>query len=191
MESPFLGAHLKITRAKEHIQELYTRAQIFSDENPHHIAVDVDPDTGNNVLRIAPAEPFPLILVTILGDALHNLRTALDYAWCTSCIKCTDFTKFPARETRENFEAAINGLKENAREEVKHFLRDSVQLYRGGKCEILLDLHNLDIADKHRLLIAHRQFTFIDGITAVDERGETFNIPQWLVVPPHSASKPI
>ena len=162
----------------------------FGDKNPHCITVETDPNTGNSVLSIAPAKPFPSILLTILGDALHNLRVALDHAWFASCIRCTEFTKFPARETRESFEAAINGLKENAREEVKSYLRDSVQPYRGGVGEIFLHLHNLDIQDKHRLLIAHRQYTFIDGITAIDEKGETFEVPKWLVVLPHIASQP-
>lgn len=190
MGSPFDGARLKIDRAKENIHELQMRAQIFGDENPHSIAVETDSNTGINVLSIAPAKPFPPILLAILGDALHNLRVAIDHAWYASCIKCTDFTKFPVRETRESFEAAINGLKENARKEVKDFLRDSVQPYTGGKGEIFLHLHNLDIEDKHRLLIAHRQYTFIDGIIAVDDRGETFEVPRWLVVPPHTASQP-
>lgn len=190
MENHFTGAHLKIDRAKEHIQELQARAQIFSDQNPHSIAVDTDPNTGHNVLCVAPAKPFPPILLTVLGDALHNLRTALDYAWCASCVKPTAYTKFPIRESRENFEGAIKGLKENARKEVELFMKDFVQPYPGGKCEFLLHLHNLDIEDKHRLLIAHREYTFINGMTAIDERGETFAIPQWLIVPPHTASEP-
>lgn len=54
---------------------------------------------------------------------------------------------------------------------------------------MLLDLHNLDIEDKHWLLIAHREFTIIKGITAVDDRGEEFTIGDWLIVPSHTASE--
>lgn len=72
MDSAFNGAHLKIDRATEHIQELQARAKLFGDENPHRIAVDTDLKTGHNLLRIAPAEPFPPIFVGILGDALRK-----------------------------------------------------------------------------------------------------------------------
>jgi hypothetical protein len=191
MASPFYGARLKIERAKHHISELYHAAQLFGDTHAHTITVETDPDTGNDVLRIAPAEPLPDKLLLVLGDALHNLRSTLDHAWCEMCVVVTPYTKFPVRETRDGVEAAINGLKENACEEVKRFIVDAVQPYKGGKGEMILNLHDLDIEDKHRLLIAHSEYTLITGMTAIDDRGEEFVIDDWLIVPPHIASLPI
>ncbi len=66
---------------------------------------------------------------------------------------------------------------------------DVVQPYKGGKGEIILGLHDLDIEDKHRLLIAHRQFSLIRGLRAVDDRGIEFSIGDWLIVHPHTASE--
>lgn len=187
---PFYSARLKIERAKEHIKELHRLAQLFGDTHPHVVNIQTDVDTGNDVLSISPAEPLPDELLLILGDAIHNLRSALDHAWCDMCLVVTPYTKFPVRETRDGVEAAVNGLKENACEEVKRFIVDIVQPYKGGKGEMILSLHDLDIEDKHRLLIAHREYALITGMTAIDDRGEEFVIDDWLIVPPHTASQP-
>jgi hypothetical protein len=101
------------------------------------------------------------------------------------------FRKFPVRETRKGVQDAINGLKENASEDVKNFIVDVVQPYLGGRGSFILHLHNLDIEDKHSLLIAHRQYTLIRGIMVVDEGNEEFCVDDWLIVPPHTASHPL
>jgi hypothetical protein len=187
MKSPFDSAYLKIERAKEHINDLSAKGQIFADTHPHHLRVKTHLKSGDDALYISPAEQFPDSFLLILGDAIHNLRSALDHAWLKSVITPHKDTKFPVRKTRDDFEAAINGLKDNAREEVKKFLVDTVQAYQGGMGEIILGLHDLDIEDKHKLLIAYRQFHLIRGISAIDERDVEFYIGDWLVVNPYMA----
>ncbi len=192
MIDPFHGARLKIERGKQHINDLQMQAQSFADANPHTFFVETDPNTGINALRIAPAQPLPEELLPVLGDALHNLRSALDHAWCKMVFKPTPYTKFPVYKTLQALEAAVNGgLKENSSEEVRDVVVDLLQPYLGGTGEMLYHLHELDIEDKHRLLIAHRQFTLVRGITLRDDRGEEFEIGDWLIVPPHTASHPI
>lgn len=190
MDSRFCGARLKIRRALEHTNDLRRLTQEFADAHPHTINIHTDPDTGCDCLSIVPAEQLPDTLLVVLGDAIHNLRSAIDHAWFQSVTSDPKYRKFPARETREGVEAAITGLKENACEEIKRFVLDVVQPYRGGKGENILALHDLDIEDKHSLLIAHRQYSWVRGMVAKDERGEEFSIPDWLVVPPHTASEP-
>jgi hypothetical protein len=187
MKSPFDSAYLKIERAEEHINDLSSKGQAFADTHPHHLRVKTHLASGDDALCISPAEQFPDSFLLILGDAIHNLRSALDHAWVQSVINPHKDTKFPVRKTRNDFEAAINGLKENAREEVKRFLVEIVQAYEGGMGEIILGLHDLDIEDKHRLLIAYRQFHLIRGIRAIDERDVEFSVGDWLVVNPHMA----
>ena len=188
MHEPFRGAFLKLERAKEHINDLQTRAQFFADTHPHVISINRDEDTSDDILSISPAEPFPVEFSVILGDALHNLRAALDHAWFGMIRDADRHTKFPVRETRDGFEAAIGGVEKRACEDIIRHLKDVIQPYRGGNGEMVLDLHTLDIIDKHSLLIANRQFTVITGLRAVDERGEEFDIDDWLIVPPYTAS---
>lgn len=66
-----------------------------------------------------------------------------------------------------------------------------IQSYPGGNGELIFHLHNLDIEDKHRLLIAHRQFTVISGITLKNEEGEEWVIGDWIVIPSHTARESI
>jgi hypothetical protein len=191
MEYPFRSARLKIERAKEHFNDLRAKGQFFADTHPHQISIQTDPHTGNDVLSIAPAEPFPDQFLLVLGDMLHNLRSALDHAWVQTVFIPGKHSKFPIHKSIESLVAAVNGLKENATEEVKRFIVNVVQPYETGNGKLLVGLHDLDIEDKHWLLITHRQFTRIRGLRAIDERGEEFDIGDWLIVPPHTASKSI
>ncbi|MGO9339479.1 MAG: hypothetical protein ACLPY1_18425 [Terracidiphilus sp.] len=194
MTRTFQSARLKIERAKKHINDLQVAANLFAKAHPHYISVEIDSDTGHNFLRIAPADPFPDEFLPILGDALHNLRSALDHAWVQSVFVPSDHTKFPFRKTREDLEATVNGLKDNATKEVKNLIVNVIQPYFGGDGEILHHLHDLDIKDKHGLLIAHRQFTMISGITLrdlKDEGNKEWALGDWAVIPPQAATKKI
>jgi hypothetical protein len=191
MESRFRSARLKIARAKEHIADVYSRAQIFAQNHPHIVTVQEDSNTGNDVLCIAPADPLPDFLLLVLGDALHNLRSALDHAWVEMQVLPGPWSKFPIHQTKEKFDASINGLKSNGPvEEIKSFLADVVQPYRGGRGEMLVDLHDIDIKDKHILLIAHRQYTIVGGLKAIDNDGEEFDIGDWMILPFITTSQP-
>jgi hypothetical protein len=73
--------------------------------------------------------------------------------------KRTNHTKFPIYASREGFEAAANGaLKEKAPKEIIDCLLGTVEPYKGGRGRALWCLHELDIEDKHRLLIANAEF---------------------------------
>jgi hypothetical protein len=189
MTSPFDSAYLKIERAKEHINELSAKGQIFADTHPHHLRVKTHLASGDDALCISPAEQFPDEFLAILGDAIHNLRSALDHAWFQSVTSDPEYRNFPIKKTRDDLKTSINGLKENASEEIKRFIVDVIQPYEGGNGEILFGLHSLDIEDKHRLLIAYRQFHLIQGISAIDERDVEFPIGDWLVDNPHMACR--
>lgn len=111
MAGDFRGAKLKIERAKQHINQINALGQIFLNTHPHVLSVKLNPETGKDILCIARAEPPPDEFVLILGDAVHNLRTALDHAWVQILTSPTRDSKFPFRETKQAFEAAIGGLK--------------------------------------------------------------------------------
>jgi hypothetical protein len=66
MSDPFYSARLKIERAKEHINDLHAKAQVFADIHPHIITINRDINGGNDVLCVDPAEPLPDELLLIL-----------------------------------------------------------------------------------------------------------------------------
>jgi hypothetical protein len=186
MTKPFHGAKLKIKWAEKHINDFYTHQREFIESYPYKLIVKPDVQLGYDLLHLVPGEANADWIPLVTGDVLHNLRTALDYAMNDAVFFPDRFTKFPVHDTRNDLENAINGgLKHNARENVVQYIVDTVQPYKGGNGDAIWALHAIDIIDKHRLLLAHLDFSYVTGIRAIDNRGEEFEIPQWLFTPPH------
>jgi hypothetical protein len=78
-EGSFSGAELKIERANKHIRDAEGWITAYLDACPYSVGVDADLQTGQPRLHIIapPIEAEPL--ATIVGDAAHNLRAALDH----------------------------------------------------------------------------------------------------------------
>ena len=183
MGSPFYDAGLKVKRADEHIKNLYTRLREFSDTRPYSIIVNHDPNGGDDSIQIKSTQPVPDDVLLIIGDALHNLRSALDYALYGILTKGDEYSKFPIYQTRDKLVAAVNGgLKHKTTATIISLIVDTIQPYEGGAGDLLWHLHNLNIIDKHMLLLAKTHFDFVKNICAVDERGEYLVFPDWLIV---------
>ncbi|MGA2251268.1 hypothetical protein [Terracidiphilus sp.] len=186
MTKPFHGARLKIKRANKHINDLATEIRKIGNSDPYNITVEDDLHTGNSFLHFSMKQAVDDDLLTIVGDALHNLRSALDHAISDIEFDTTgkreDKTSFLMRATREGLIGAVNGgFKEKAPEEVRDFIVDEIQPYAGGNGDALWNLHRLDIEDKHVILLAKKELTYIRNIRCEDGRGEQFTINEWAV----------
>jgi hypothetical protein len=189
MRDPYCEAWLKVERANHHIDDLERNLRAFNTIDTYAIHTEFDPDAGCDLLKLESTKTVAEGLILIIGDALHNLRNALDYLMGAVCTKTDGFGKFPIYETRDKLEIAVNGgLKQKTTQTVIHRIVNDIQPYGGGDGDILWHLHQLNIVDKHQLLIAKTQITLITGIRAIDEDGTEFVIPQWLIVAPHIAS---
>jgi hypothetical protein len=127
----------------------------------------------------------------MVGDALNNLRSSLDYIMQGLCPKAS---KFPIRKVRKELDDALNKgriTKTDASQELRDFILDTIQPYEGGNAEALVHLQELNNTDKHQLLIAKTQLTYVDGIAGEDENGIPFATLPWLIVHPYVASHPI
>lgn len=72
------GVELRVLRAREHLQELDKHIQDYLVSKPYRLTVQ--PDAALSVYRITVHHtPPPLELAAIVGDVLHNLRSALDH----------------------------------------------------------------------------------------------------------------
>jgi hypothetical protein len=188
MEEMFKEARLKIERANKHINDLNLILGEFTKRKTHEVIIEHDPHGGDDVLKVKAIQSLPADFVLTLGDAIHNLRTSLDYVMndieFITVGKRTTHTKFPAWcETRDALVAAVNGgLKEKAPKQVIDCIVEDIQPYKRGNGRFLFDLHDLDIEDKHRLLITKSEFSMVDGITIENDAGKELNIGTWLVV---------
>jgi hypothetical protein len=154
---PLLGPDLKVGRAKCHINELEALVGCFLAKNPYEIVEKQDPQTGQNRAWVKiHADPAPE-WSPIIGDILHNLRSALDILYCQLLRKNGVTPKgsdlFPIRDTKTVFDKdAGPAIRKRAGRRAFEAFRDTVKPYRGGN-NALWCLHKLNIVDKHNLLL--------------------------------------
>lgn len=157
------GVLAKFNRAKQQFDVLRTEMGTFSDRDPqpHFSRGYFDMDTWEWIERFQVREPPPLRWGVMLGECVHNLRSALDHLVCQLTLldggtmdDCAQ-TQFPiASKSETQFEQMadyrISRLSRWHRAMIKR-----AQPYRAGDrawkhpLAILADLSN---ADKHRVL---------------------------------------
>ena len=180
MSALFRDARLKIERAKKHIAELKTA--IISLEESQTSALKQDEKAGiQELTHTSPKLNQSLLEFSlIVGDAVHNLHTALDFAWA-NIIEAkipsakSDSTKFPVRPTREILEGCLHGIKVDVIcPALLEIIVSKIQPYEGGQNGVIWTLHRLDISDKHLLLLELTPRTAIRGLVLRDNNGDIF-----------------
>lgn len=170
----FESAFLKIERADHHVQQFEAIVRRYVMDNVKTLRPNPNPKKrkeraiGGRIPRHTP---------TIVGDAIHNLRTSLDHAYC-ALVEANGgtivrWTKFPFGDTRENTEATINGQKATSlpSADVLKFIIEEIKPFEIGGSEIH-GVHRLDIADKHHSLIATNASMAIDDLAILDGGGK-------------------
>lgn len=180
--SRFAQARFKLNWSQVRLNELLFNWQRFLQTDFCKLVVKEDSDGGQS-LQVVSVEPLPAEMPLILGDVIHNMRCALDYALAEILgFKDTRLT-FPMGETREELlstfrtdneivgkrtlKAGRNAAVERAVPGIGGFLTDAIRPYKGSG-SLLWELNKLDGRDKHRLLLPVLVPQTIQGINAVD-----------------------
>ncbi len=74
----------KLNRAKKHLNDLHISIDRYKGSNPYTSRVEEHPERNEAEIKLSvnvnpPLEEWALII----GDASHNLRSALDHLACT------------------------------------------------------------------------------------------------------------
>ena len=86
MSLPLPGPWAKVDRAIEHLKALDLGCQVFLETKPYYVAAEFEPDAGRHAVLLRVRQPVPLALSVVVGDFLHDLRSALDQAaWLLAC----------------------------------------------------------------------------------------------------------
>jgi hypothetical protein len=157
MASPKLeGARAKVERAKEHILDLKAKRIAFLGSDPYRTTPEFYPEPSATAYFLDKYTPIPETISLVAGDAIHSLRTALDYLVYAFVdrqpgdIENTHLY-FPICKSGEAYVRESPRKTEGIPNEIKQRI-DAFHPYKGGN-DSLWELHQLDIIDKHRLLV--------------------------------------
>jgi hypothetical protein len=149
----------KVERAEQHIHNLDVTVRAFLDSNPYLTARQTHPERPDfMVYWLSGARPIPTLISLIAGDALANLRSALDHlAYHLALVngttdeKVLKATYFPISDDATKYvteaPGKVKGMSQAAKEAI-----DACRPYKGGN-DALWRLHRLNNIDKHRLLV--------------------------------------
>ncbi len=164
--------------ADEHFAKLNETLNAFY-SNAYQVMVQDDPKTGRRNYDIFIKRELPDSVPFLIGDAIHNLRSALDHV-AYELVKRSGRTPsqglvFPIKDTRkEVIETIKSEIQVAVGSHIVSLIVDEIQPHAGGKGHTLWVLHRLDCIDKHRELLPAADSIGFEHIEAVDEHGTTY-----------------
>jgi hypothetical protein len=180
--NPFAGAKLKIKRSERHLIELTNAARELPRRRNYNFVIGTEPQSGKLQITCMTINNTPLELAGVVGDAIHNIRSVFDHV--TVVITCPPFgggdpenTKLPVGENLEKFifardgrpaagsKRAITGKMKGAGPDALRIVKE-LKPYYGGD-DTLRALHDLDIIDKHKLIIPTISVIHVEGMRVI------------------------
>ena len=160
------SAYLKVKRAEKHHAEL---AQMFKRSKPFGYYLETNCKTGERATFAKRNEEVANEAAVVIGDVLHNLRAAIDHAYwnCTEKHAKSDGERrniqFPITSTETALrDSILPGLPSRVSQDFANALA-SLKPYRDGGDLLLCAIHDLDVIDKHKLLVPTGNFTKINS----------------------------
>ncbi len=163
------GIEAKITRADEHFRRLHGEMATWDARRPYRLVPEVHDHGRKHFYRLRFLEPIPVEWAVILGEAIHDLRSALDQAVYWLTIDHTGGplknSSFPVNTRKADFERRkksgawtndsgmhkIRGIGTGPQAFIEA-LQPYPQRYRRSYCRDLRTIHDLWNQDKHRLV---------------------------------------
>ena len=150
----FRSARLKVQRANRHIDEL--NCVLSSIDVRRFYSIRLHGQFGGpSTVILEPENPIPAHLPLMIGDAVHNLKSALDHVY-TEIVGNSVPKRARLMPFTEVQKDITSGTRLDAVETVlagsKKLILNEVQPYPGG-CGNLFGLHTLDKIDKHNELV--------------------------------------
>jgi hypothetical protein len=151
----FDGPKLKIRRARHHIEDARSQIGAFLARQPYRVQIETDPDPAYQRLTLQSLEPLPDEIPLVVGDAIHNLRSALDHL-AGDLVRLNNKSdkkvSWPTSRDKASLQKRIKETKMNrASDDVLKMIR-GLAPYPGGN-DGLIALHDMDIVDKHQIIV--------------------------------------
>lgn len=174
--SQFESSHLKIKRAYRHIQEVEATFKSFLQTDFCRLVIEDDLKTGSQLIKAKSDHAPPPEISLMIGDAIHNLRSALDHAAVQIIHAIPGIGKegrkqaaFPMAADRNNPGShPAYGLIKKSFPDLANLLTDEIGIHDTGE-PCLWTISGLDNIDKHNLLIAAVSVQELQGISLYDK----------------------
>lgn len=157
----------KVERAEKHLKNLRAEWEKYR-ADAFLIKAKDDPQTAERIWYLAHTYPIPREMSLIAGDAVHCLRCCLDHVIYRLVRVCTagrgPFSQlyFPTGKNATNFAErlkAASEYKSKGKGVVQRLRPEAIKAiqtfepFEGGSGALLRHVHQLDIIDKHHLLL--------------------------------------
>lgn len=157
---PRLGPRAKLERAKIHLAEFNRLTKAYAASDPYNFVRHIDPD-GTHHLVLESHQPIPIDWCPIIGDIVHNCRSALDFLISLSAgleASTSENFRFPIFRHRADFEArGLDKLRKYGCLKTISFVQRLKPYERGrdlgNPSNTLVLLNRLSVRDKHRMII--------------------------------------
>lgn len=174
----FRGTKLKIERANQHIGELASALRFYLQTDFYRLSIEKNAE-GSDVLTLETVGTLPPQVPLIIGDALHNLHSALDHL-AYEIVASTGRTPsrqlfFPFAGSRDELIETLHDgeIEAAAGRALIDLIVDTVRPYKGGN-DALYGLHRIDIVDKHKLLVPLVSIAALRNVSGEDSNGSRF-----------------
>ncbi|TCJ26589.1 hypothetical protein E0X81_12830 [Halomonas sp. GDM18] len=160
------SAYLKVQRAEKHLFDLVS---FFEKSKPFGYFLEINYKTGGRATFAKRNAEVANEAALIIGDVLHNLRASLDHAYwdCTEKYAKSDGERrqiqFPIVSTHAALrDSVLPGLPVRVSHDFALAL-EGLRPYRENGNILICAIHDLDVLDKHKLLVPTGNFTRIDS----------------------------
>jgi hypothetical protein len=149
----------KINRAEKHIRDLDVLITHFVESCPYTIGTKTHPveEIKHTTLYVASVQSIPIDIPLLIGDAVHNLRSALEHLMWQLIESAggtpDENTAFPiawGTEGRQIYLSRMGNREIQKISSVAQNILNTVQPYYSGD-DTLRKIQELNIWDKHRL----------------------------------------
>lgn len=150
---------LRLERALHYLQSLEVEVTRWVENRPYRLWTEFNPKSGKNLIWAEVLEQPPAKLGLIIGDCLHNLRSALDNLSYELALahyggrlpsNIASSSAFPLLGSMQEFTRKARDMIKGIHPAAQTIIED-LQPYYGGKGVRLTALNKLSNRDKHRL----------------------------------------
>jgi hypothetical protein len=152
-------AYVKLERARDHMADIESQIASFLSTDFYQMRLEIDQGAGRMKIVFDSLHQPNKRVNALIGDAIGNLRSSLDYLTVAFAYPHTGKTKdfgFPFADDSNGFAGQVrsNRCFGPCAAAVQEFFINEIQAYKGGSGHSFWILNQLRNIDKHRLLVA-------------------------------------